>query len=298
MRFSTLFILLLCCFAFCYSQETETETREGGSDLAETETTSPEVKEVLDDESNKSAVVIVDPKDLGGKAGQVAAFTTSLLMIISSEIGDKTFFIAAIMSMTHSRVTVFSGAISALAVMTILSTAVGSTLPNLLPHSVTHAVSIVLFLFFGLKLLKEVYDHDPKTTKNEELEEVEQELEAKEAKKSDLETGVVEQSKDPAKQQSLFSITRYFSPIFLTSFTMTFFAEWGDRSQIATIVLASTKDVIGVTLGGILGHAICTGMAVIGGKLLATRISERMVCLVGGILFLLFALHSFLYPEE
>jgi putative Ca2+/H+ antiporter (TMEM165/GDT1 family) len=293
-RFSVFFLLVLWCFAV--SQETEV-----GSEIAEVALTSSpdDSKEVLTDESERSPVGIVDPLQKDAKTGQVAAFTTSMLMIISSEIGDKTFFIAAIMSMTHSRVTVFSGAISALAVMTILSTAVGSTLPNLLPHSVTHAVSIVLFLFFGLKLLKEVYDHDPKATKNEELEEVEQELEAKEAKKSDLESGVAEQAKDvPTKQQSLLSMSRYFSPIFLTSFTMTFFAEWGDRSQIATIVLASTKDAVGVTLGGILGHAICTGMAVIGGKLLATRISERMVCLMGGILFLFFALHSFLYPEE
>jgi len=79
---------------------------------------------------------------------------------------------------------------------------------------------------------------------------------------------------------------------------MTFFAEWGDRSQIATIVLASAQSAIGVTVGGILGHSICTGMAVIGGKLLATRISERMVRLLGGILFLVFALHNFLYPDQ
>ena len=38
-------------------------------------------------------------------------------MIIVSELGDKTFFIAAIMAMRHARVTVFSGAIAALGVM-------------------------------------------------------------------------------------------------------------------------------------------------------------------------------------
>lgn len=43
------------------------------------------------------------------------------------------------------------------------------------------------------------------------------------------------------------------------AFTLTFLAEWGDRSQIATIGLATTSDVLGVTIGGILGHAICTG---------------------------------------
>lgn len=53
--------------------------------------------------------------------GFVHAFVASLSMIIVSELGDKTFFIAAIMAMRHSRITVFAGAISALAVMTILS---------------------------------------------------------------------------------------------------------------------------------------------------------------------------------
>jgi putative Ca2+/H+ antiporter (TMEM165/GDT1 family) len=49
------------------------------------------------------------------------AFIASLSIIIVSELGDKTFFIAAIMAMRHPRVTVFAGAIAALALMTVLS---------------------------------------------------------------------------------------------------------------------------------------------------------------------------------
>lgn len=49
------------------------------------------------------------------------AFLASLSVIVVSELGDKTFFIAAIMAMRHPRLTVFAGAIGALAVMTILS---------------------------------------------------------------------------------------------------------------------------------------------------------------------------------
>ena len=82
------------------------------------------------------------------------------------------------------------------------------------------------------------------------------------------------------------------SPIFMQCFTMTFLAEWGDRSQIATIALAAAKDPIGVIAGAIFGHACCTGVAVLGGRLFAARISERMILFVGGLLFLVFALHS------
>ncbi|CAN0254387.1 unnamed protein product [Ectocarpus fasciculatus] len=81
------------------------------------------------------------------------------------------------------------------------------------------------------------------------------------------------------------------------SFSMTFLAEWGDRSQIATIALATNKDPFGVTAGGVIGHSLCTGMAVVGGKLLAARISEKTVHLVGGALFLVFGLHALVFGE-
>ena len=37
----------------------------------------------------------------------------------------------------------------------------------------------------------------------------------------------------------------------------------------------SLQDPIGVTLGGTLGHALCTALAVIGGKMIAQRISVK-----------------------
>ena len=64
--------------------------------------------------------------------GFVHAFFASFSVIIVSEIGDKTFFIAAILSMKNPRIIVFIGAIVALALMTVLS---GINYFILLPHN-------------------------------------------------------------------------------------------------------------------------------------------------------------------
>ncbi len=56
---------------------------------------------------------------------------------------------------------------------------------------------------------------------------------------------------------------------------MTFLAEWGDRSQIATIILGAREDPVGVCIGGVLGHSVCTFIAVMGGRMIAQRISIR-----------------------
>ena len=82
----------------------------------------------------------------------LSAFTASLLLITVSELGDKTFFIAAILAMRHPRRWVFTGAVSALALMTLLSVLVGQA-ATLLPPAVVKWAEISLFLLFGLKLL-------------------------------------------------------------------------------------------------------------------------------------------------
>lgn len=70
--------------------------------------------------------------------------------------------------------------------------------------------------------------------------------------------------------------------IFMQAFTMTFVAEWGDRSQITTIILSARENLMGVITGGVIGHAICTGIGVVGGRMIAQKISVRTgkLCLI------------------
>jgi putative Ca2+/H+ antiporter (TMEM165/GDT1 family) len=86
--------------------------------------------------------------------------------------------------------------------------------------------------------------------------------------------------------------------IFINTFGLIFIAEWGDRSQLATIVLASTNDVGGIILGSIVGHTICSSLAVIAGALIARWISVRVVTVIGGIVFISFAIASLIIGFE
>uniref|UniRef100_A0A0A9X1S2 GDT1 family protein n=2 Tax=Lygus hesperus TaxID=30085 RepID=A0A0A9X1S2_LYGHE len=230
--------------------------------------------------------------DPGAGLGFTHGFIASFSVIIVSEIGDKTFFIAAIMAMKHSRMTVFSGAIAALAFMTILSVFFGWA-ATIIPRAYTYYISTALFAIFGLKMLREGYKMSPNEGQ-EEFDEVQADLRKKdeEFEKETLMNEVESGFKRAPPRQVLFMAV---SRIIIQAFTLTFLAEWGDRSQLATIILAAREDVYGVTLGGILGHSICTGMAVLGGRFIAQKISVRTVTLIGGVVFLLFAFSALIF---
>lgn len=222
----------------------------------------------------------------------VQGFSKSLAMTVLSEIGDKTFFAAAILAMRHPRRHVLAGCLTALIVMTILSAAVGMAAPNLISRTLSKHITTVLFFGFGLWSLWDAY----KDGESEELAEVEAELDANikpsGASKSD------NKGDDDSKKKKRPLLTQFFSPIFLKAFSITFFGEWGDKSQLATIGLAAAENPLGVVLGGILGQALCQTAAVFGGKSLATQISERFIALSGGVLFIVFGLQSLFSTVE
>ncbi|KKY18347.1 hypothetical protein UCRPC4_g05008 [Phaeomoniella chlamydospora] len=104
----------------------------------------------------------------------------SFTMILFSEIGDKTFLVAALMAMRHPRMVVFTAAFCALITMTVLSAVLGHAVPTLIPKSVTNFLASGLFLVFGIKMLLEARKMSPDEGVSEEMKEVEMELEEKE----------------------------------------------------------------------------------------------------------------------
>nr|XP_036874599.1 transmembrane protein 165 [Manis javanica] len=230
--------------------------------------------------------------------GFIHAFVAAISVIIVSELGDKTFFIAAIMAMRYNRLTVLAGAMLALGLMTCLSVLFGYA-TTVIPRVYTYYVSTALFAIFGIRMLREGLKMSPDEGQ-EELEEVQAEL-----KKKDEEFQRTKLLNGPGDVETGTSTTipqkkwlHFISPIFVQALTLTFLAEWGDRSQLTTIVLAAREDPCGVAVGGTVGHCLCTGLAVIGGRMIAQKISVRTVTIIGGIVFLAFAFSAlFISPD-
>ena len=197
----------------------------------------------------------------------LTGFTSGLLLITLSELGDKTFFIGAILAMRHSRRWVFLGVVLALVGMTILSVGLGQV-ATLFPQRYVHAIAIALFFGFGLKLLYDAAQM-PDTTVGEE------EAEALEAVNNCTQ---------------IDSSRLLWRMVVVQALVLTFTAEWGDRTQIATMTLATTNHPLGVIVGASLGHTICAAIAVTIGRLMASQISEKMLTAIGGALFVLFGI--------
>ena len=72
---------------------------------------------------------------------------------MSMEIGDKTFFIGAILAMSNDKKLVFLGSVSALVVMCIISCVIGVTAPILMSRNVTVIIAAILVSCYSSILL-------------------------------------------------------------------------------------------------------------------------------------------------
>lgn len=221
----------------------------------------------------------------GGPSSLVAAiaksgFTAAFTLIFVSEIGDKTFFIAALLAMQYDRALVLLGSTAALALMTVLSVIIGRIFQSVPAQFQTtlpigEYAAVALLIFFGLKSIKDAWELPPSSlvrngSKNSELGEL---VEAEEIVKEEVSLKL----NNPIE-------------IIWKSFTLVFFAEWGDRSMLATIALGAAQSPWGVAGGAIAAHLFATAIAVLGGAFLARYISEKLVGYLGGVLFFIFAL--------
>ena len=71
--------------------------------------------------------------------------------------------------------------------------------------------------------------------------------------------------------------------------------EWGDKSQITAIALAANYDAWSVIIGGSLAYVLCIFIALVLGALVEKVLNERALNIIGGLLFLFFAVYMLIF---
>ncbi|KAF1861255.1 hypothetical protein Lal_00013981 [Lupinus albus] len=204
-------------------------------------------------------------------------FASAFLLIFFSELGDKTFFIAALLAARNSAGVVFTGTFGALGAMTLISVALGRTfhyVDEILPFRlgetdlpVDDIAAVCLLVYFGISTLL-----DASSSHGQKSDDEQKEAELAVSEFSGNGSGILAAASTAA-----------------STFLLVFVAEWGDKSFFSTIALAAASSPLGVIGGALAGHGVATLLAVLGGSLLGTFLSEKVIAYIGGVLFLVFA---------
>jgi putative Ca2+/H+ antiporter (TMEM165/GDT1 family) len=186
---------------------------------------------------------------------------TTFALIFPAELPDKTFIATLVLATRFRHLWVWLGVISAFAVQVLIAVTAGGLLA-LAPQRLVLAITFILFAVGAIVLIK-----------------------------GGLASRADEQSQEADEEADVTSRAAAQNPtsawrVFATSFVILFTAEWGDLSQLLTAGLAArTDEPLSVFIGSWTALAMVSGLAVMMGGWLRTRVPIWRIRLVsGGIL--------------
>ena len=190
----------------------------------------------------------------------LAGFTTAFATVAVAGIGDKSFLTALLLAAKHKARWVFTGSVLALTIGAGLWISVGVWMRTFISMDVIKIVSGITFLFFGLKAFAEGF-------------------------------GLFASEHGCIKGDLRLSTAKLHLPanaVIRNSFTTTFLAEFGDRTQLALLALAAGPDISAESIftGAVAANMLLATAAVTSGKLLKQRVCQKKISLISGSLFI------------
>ncbi len=171
---------------------------------------------------------------------------TSFALIVAAEMGDKSQLVCMTLAARHRAMPVALGAMAAFALLNTLAVIFGAAIANWFPDYVVSGVVALLFLFFGIHVLRANTDEDDDET-------------------------VIEKSNHN---------------IFFTTFLLITVAEFGDKTQLAVVALSSTQLPLAVWIGSTMALVFTSILGCIAGRTVLQKISLAWLHKISGVFFL------------
>jgi putative Ca2+/H+ antiporter (TMEM165/GDT1 family) len=195
-----------------------------------------------------------------------ADFASAFGLLLLAELGDKTQLAVLTQVCKYRTVLpVFLGGSLALTILTGIGVAFGQAMGVLLPADIIRRVAAVLFIAMGLYL---AYQHLRQAGQPEETDES------------------LVCDADDADQSA--ALRRRDWAAFSSTFVLIFLAELGDKTQLASISLASkSSSPWMVFLGASLALSTVTAMGVLFGQGISRLVPERILRLLSAAAFII-----------
>jgi putative Ca2+/H+ antiporter (TMEM165/GDT1 family) len=176
------------------------------------------------------------------------AFVLSFVIIFLAEMGDKSQLISLAFATRYRATTVLVAITAATLLLNAGSVIVGATIAMALPTDLIQIAAGVVFLGFAWW-----------TTHGD---------------------GAEEDDTDDMRRSGSWALLAIGAAFFL--------AEFGDKTMLATMTLATTEAPIGVWLGSTFGMVAANAIAVAIGAAIGTRLPERWIRFLASAAFVLF----------
>jgi putative Ca2+/H+ antiporter (TMEM165/GDT1 family) len=183
----------------------------------------------------------------------VVTLAVAFATVFVAELGDKSQLLTLALATRLRPLPLLAGLGVAIALLCGVAVVVGGLLGLTIPERAVTIAAGVLFIVFGLWTLRPQRD-------DAAAEEAEAAARSVRSERSQL----------------------------LAALGAFFFAELGDKTQLATLTLATQRSPLAVWVGATLGMFTATGLALLVGRVVGTRLPEKPIRIAAAVLFLVF----------
>ena len=224
---------------------------------------------------------IIGNKHFGATQAFYPSLAQSFLIIFLSEIADRTFILVLIYSLKMHWLPLIITSMLSMALMNILAIVAGYSVILLIPRNLLDWLGFLCFLGFGVFSIWEGIGMESKSVQ----EEYEEQKEVEE-KKDQL---IIKQDMNEIHEISDVDEKNTWQ-LCLELFWFLCLSELGDKSEISTVTIAAVYNLYAVLIGTMVAYFATILIATFMGLFIGKFLTEKMMTIIGGILFIFFAI--------